>query len=170
MIRTLIDNLAEWQIAYLAGLIDGEGSLECQKQMSANRVTPNFAVRVSLTFATTEPLSTISRWFDLPVHVYAAKQENRSARHQMNISKTMAVALLRRMLPYLILKRRQAELLIAIEETRAAHTPGRKTPFGTSRRMPQEAVIVMDALFSQIRGLKSHKRGIRQREMPVRLI
>lgn len=50
------------QLAYLAGLIDGEGSLECQKQSQAGSATPRYVIRLSFTMSTPEPLETVASW------------------------------------------------------------------------------------------------------------
>src|SRR3954462_11316251 len=116
-------NLSEWQLAYLAGLVDGEGSLECQKEFQPKGVTPRFVLRLSFCFATVEPLQTISQWLGVPTQIYPATDPTRSPRHRMSVTKNLAVPLLQQMLPYLILKRRQAELILAIESVRKAHSP-----------------------------------------------
>lgn len=154
-----VDHLTEAQIAYLAGLTDGEGSIECQKEFQPRGVTPRFVLRLSYVFATPEPLATISRWLGIPSKRYPATDPARSDRHRMHITKNVAVPLLRRMLPHLILKRREAELILAIEETRAEHSPSRLIAVGNAgRRMPERAIERMTAQYLELRSLKSNKR------------
>ncbi len=155
-----IESLTEVQIAYLAGLTDGEGSLECQKEHQPKGVTPRFVLRLSFCFATPEPLQTISGWLGAGVRTYPATGPTRSPRHRMHVTKSIAVPLLRRMLPHLILKRREAELVLAIETVRAAHSPSRRTGVGAHRRMPETALAQMDNHFRDLRALKSNKRRL----------
>jgi hypothetical protein len=77
----------------------------------------------------------------------------------MDLPKGIAVVLLRACLPYLILKREQAELILAIERVRVEHSPDRRH-FGSAklRRMPADAIAEMEGLHQQLRALKSAKR------------
>jgi hypothetical protein len=156
--------LSEVQVAYLAGLIDGEGSLESQKQVQAGGKTPRYVLRLSFTFVTVEPLATLSLWLGVPVKVYASTDPRRSDRRIMHIPKSMAVVLLERCLPYLILKRRQAELILGIEAIRHASSPSLRH-FGSQSAtpMPLEAIGRMEALHVELRSLKSNKRTGRSR-------
>jgi hypothetical protein len=156
--------LTDAQVAYLAGLIDGEGSLECQKQIQPNGTTHCYKLRLSFVFATAEPLQTISLWLGLRVRCYPATSPNRSPRWRAEVPKGKTVALLNRALPHLILKRRQAELVLAIEATRSANSPNRKH-VGAARftAMPLSAVSQMDQMFIELRSLKSNKRRMSAR-------
>jgi hypothetical protein len=155
-----VANLAEWQLAYLAGLIDGEGSIESQMETQIRGKTPRFVLRVSFVFATEEPLRTISGWLGSKYSIHPAVDARRSPRYRSHIYKATAVALLRRCLPYLILKKHQAELILAIESVRAANStvhqlrPGRK---GVAP-MPDHAIQKMLSLHQKLRSLKSNKR------------
>lgn len=153
-----VDELSEAQVAYLAGLTDGEGSIECQREYQPRGRTPRFVLRLSFCFATPEPLATISQWLGIPAKRYPATDATRSDRHRMHIVKATAVPLLRRMLPHLILKRREAELILKIEETRSANSPSRSTGVGAHRRMPADAISRMTAFHVELRSLKSNKR------------
>ena len=155
--------LTDLQLAYLAGLIDGEGSIESQREWQPRGATPRFPLRVSFTFATEEPLKTISGWLGRTYKQYLATSVNRSPRYRMHIPKGIAVIVLGGCLPFLLLKRRQAELILAIEAVREANNPGR-VHIGSAHlaRMPEAAVEEMAALHTELRSLKSHKRGVRQ--------
>jgi hypothetical protein len=151
--------LSSLQLAYLAGLIDGEGSLECQKEMQIKGVTPRFVLRLSFTFATREPLATICDWIGLSMKEYPATSPNRSSRFRAHVPKNLAVPLIKGCLPYLILKHQQAKLILEIEAIRKRYSPDRRrfAP-GKLRTMPLEAVELMESLFVQLRSLKSNKR------------
>lgn len=157
-----VDQLVEWQLAYLGGLIDGEGSIESQQEQQPKGVTPRFVLRVSFVFATEEPLRTICPWLNARYSVHPSTDPRRSPRYRSHIYKGVAVALLRRCLPYLILKRRQAELILAIEAVRAANStvrlarPGRN---GATPPMPAHAIEQMRVLHAELRSLKSNKKG-----------
>ena len=92
-------------------------------------------------------------------------QERRQPLHRLHIPKQTAVVALQICLPYLLLKRPQAELILEIERIRAAYTPDRHKHPGHSEPMPQEAVAAMDELHHQLLSLKSNKRPIHLRTL-----
>ena len=155
----MCDSLTEAQVVYLAGLIDGEGSLECQKAMQPHGVTHSYRIRLSFVFATAEPLMTIATWLGISVRKYPATSSNRSPRYRGDVPKEKLIPLLRRALPHLILKRKQAEIILAIESIRSANTPPLKHVGGAKfSRMPVHAIAEMDGLHFELRKLKSNKR------------
>jgi len=157
-----VASLTETQIAYIAGLIDGEGSLECQKQMQRGAATPIFTLRLSFGFATAEPITTVASWLGMAPKVFAPKQANRQPIWRLHIKNRIALPLLTRSLPYLILKKEQAQLILAIDGVRALNTVPRtmKGGYGAHRRMPAHAVEQMMAMHTALRGMKSNKRPV----------
>lgn len=153
--------LTEYQYSYLAGLIDGEGSLESQREWQPKGATPRFVLRISFTFATEEPLRTVCEWLGISYKCYPATDETRSPRYRAHVPKGVTVPLLEGCLPYLILKKRQAELILAIEDVRARNSPDRRH-FGFTKlsRMPVEAVNEMILLHDELRSLKNNKRRL----------
>lgn len=163
--------LTDAQKGYLAGLIDGEGSLECQRLLQPRGRTPLFVLRLSFVFATREPLETVCGWIGARWKEYPPIDAIRSSRFRCHIKKRTAVPLLRAVLPFLVLKRRQAELILAIEEVRAANSPSRVHvghPHALPMLpMPATAVERMDALHAELSSLKSNKRPGRCRRSVV---
>ncbi len=152
-------DLTETQVAYMAGLIDGEGSIECQRETQVRGATPRFVLRVSFVFATEEPLRTVCSWLGIQYKRYPTTDPRRSDRYRAHVTKSIAVPLLRACLPYLLLKRRQADLILAIEEVRAAASPSRvHTGQAKLSRMPEAAIAQMTVLHAELRTLKSNKR------------
>jgi hypothetical protein len=151
--------LSDTQLAYMAGLIDGEGSIESQRETQVRGATPRFVLRVSFVFATEEPLRTVCGWLGIAYKRYPTADLRRSDRYRAHIPKGIAVPLLAACLPYLIVKRRQAELILAIEAVRLAATPSRVHVGKASlQRMPTDAIDRMAALHLELRSLKSNKR------------
>lgn len=148
--------VTEPQAAYLAGLIDGEGSLECQRQMQRDGATPAYRLRLSFTMATVEPLRTVGSWLGLRPLWYPATTENRQARWRLHIPTGLTRQILPKCLPYLLLKREQAQAILAIDAVRAANSPGRRH-YGTAKleRMPTHAVVEMERLYVEFRRIKA---------------
>ena len=77
-VHCVVTRLSETQVAYVAGLIDGEGSLECQIQMQKGAATPIFTLRLSFTFGTEEPITTVAAWLGTAPKRYPATTPNRN--------------------------------------------------------------------------------------------
>lgn len=158
-VQCVVTNLSETQIAYIAGLIDGEGSVECQKQMQSGAATPIFTLRLSFTFATAEPITTVAGWLGMEPTRYPSTDPKRQDRWRLHIKNRIALPLLRRAMPHLILKRQQANLVLAIDGVRALHSVPRTIKGPRSNlRMASSAIIQMDYLYRELRSLKSNKR------------
>ena len=143
------------QAAYLAALIDGEGSIDCQREpIGGKRRTPVFVVRLEFGMATEEPLRTVGHWLGMEPRWYPAPSEERRPRWRLQVPKRLALAVLEECLPYLILKRDQAETVLELERVRREHSPPRSLPPGLARRMPPEAVDRMELLHARLRELK----------------
>ncbi len=158
-VQCCVTNLTEFQVAYLAGLIDGEGSLETQKQMGVGSATPRYVLRLSFVFGTAEPVTTVAGWLGMEPRQYPPPSPRHSPRWRLNVTKGLAIPLLRRTLPHLILKREQAELMLRIEAIRAENSVDRRVSGPRSNlRMPAHAVNAMESLHVALRALKSNKR------------
>lgn len=101
---TKIDELTELDCAYLAGLIDGEGSIYVMKHKEKTYYP---AISIMMTH---QPVMT---WVagKLGLLVADVPRKPKNWRHSVRLHGKRAVALCRRMLPYLIVKRKQAELV-----------------------------------------------------------
>lgn len=160
-VHCVVTALSEERIAYIAGLIDGEGSLECQMQMQKGAATPIFTLRLSFCFGTAEPITTVGTWLGMVPNVYPPTTPNRQPRWRLHIKNRIALPLLSRALPHLILKQQQARLILAIDGVRALNTAPRtmKGGYGVHRRMPAHAVEQMLRMHTALRALKSNKRA-----------
>jgi len=160
MMTDISPSLSQAQLAYLAGYIDGDGCVRCQKQVQQHGATPSYVLRLSFVAVTREPLETFSKWLGgVSIKKYPPATERRSERYRLRLTKGKALPLLKACLPYLILKRRQAELVLEIEAVRKAHSPSSRH-FGKPHfeRMPQGAIDQMEVLYQELRSLKSNKR------------
>jgi hypothetical protein len=133
------------QLAYLAGLLDGEGCITaCKRGRTLKTGTPQYEVVVSIGMVDqtailwalqTTGLGSI-RSFD-----NGRYNKNWSVCHQWQVYSRDAAALLERVLPYLQIKRRQAELLIELtalkrrSTSRGQFEPERQAAIITSLRV-----------------------------------
>lgn len=130
-------NLTSTQWAYFAGMVDGEGCIGFDR-------TPR-SIDLAFAFSTVEPLATFKEWFGdhILVNPYETKIRGR-------IKGWRALPLLEGCLPYLILKRRQAELAIQLLKL--------KGQFNLSKRIDPairaNLYTTLDTLGSEISALK----------------
>lgn len=155
-----ISDLTDRQKAYIAGLLDGDGHLGLHRSKpTGRRVTPCFRWRVTINMVTPEPIHTLAEWFDMGYTTRKPPSSNRSKQYRLRLNKKKALQLLRACLPYLILKRRQAEIMLEAEEIREQYSPGRHH-FGKDhiQRFPQEGVDKLNKLYRESKSLKLNKR------------
>lgn len=98
-------NLSPAQLAYLAGIIDGEGCIRAKQYPGRDPWYPYVSVKMR----TSEPLHTIGQW--LNIHPYLRKDRPFWV---MEWFGKRASELLPAILPYLILKQNQAVLAIEL--------------------------------------------------------
>ncbi len=98
--------------SYLAGLIDGEGCLTIAKQIRKNRVSP--AYRISITMSNTD-YKLVKIFFDNYGGVVTERKEDRKEwanSYCWYCPGYAVVSFLNDLSPYLISKKRQADLLL----------------------------------------------------------
>lgn len=104
-------------LAYLAGLIDGEGTVSCSVVKNAkgflalNKQLSIFNTNLTL-------ISWITARFGGTVHS-RKRNINWKEEHQVKWSANEAASLLTAILPYLVIKKEQAEIFIALHKTKS---------------------------------------------------
>jgi hypothetical protein len=105
--------------AYLAGIIDGEGCVSVLRSSTGgNRPSPNFTARIEVTMTSKEIIHWIKRVTKTgtiyPKPVFSRKHKKQWRWYANSHS---AVSVIRKILPFLILKKRQAKNLLAFQNT-----------------------------------------------------
>lgn len=111
----VIQQLSETEIAYIAGLMDGEGTI-CMNRTKTRLGDQGARFRARITVAATTSLDLIS-WLTakLGIGKYEVGHRNLDRHKQgwaFKPSEKTADALIERCLPYLVIKKRQAELYL----------------------------------------------------------
>ena len=152
--------LTATQAAYMAGMIDGEGSLEVQKQMQRNGKTPQYNIRLSFTMVTQEPLQTMASWLGIKgPKKYKARQPKHSDPFRLHIPKIVTLAILEDCADYLLTKKQQAKLIIRLEALRQSLSTSRKhTGSAHFVAMPPEWEQQAEPIYREFRRLKTNKR------------
>lgn len=134
----------ETDLAYLAGLIDGEGTISCSINLTKKNVR---ALQKQLSIFNTN--ITLIEWIESRFggKIHSRKRSDKwKTEHQIKWSANDASKLLSLVLPYLVIKKEQAELFIALHETKA------------SRDISEEMHTYRESLVDRVREL--NKRGV----------
>lgn len=111
--------LTDTQLAYTAGIVDGEGCISVHRQKRSH------TIRVHVTNTNADLIARLLDWFG--GHVYASIRKN--PRHKdafvWEVSALQAGIFLQQILPFLFLKRAQAEVVLELQATkiRKGRTP-----------------------------------------------
>lgn len=108
---------ADPRLAYVAGLIDGEGCIGIQK--SSKHALYYVEVTIGMTSKALPVLTEMQKTFGGSLLKKRSKTDKWEEAHNWRIGGEGAASFLTRIVPFLMLKRRQAELAIALETMRA---------------------------------------------------
>jgi hypothetical protein len=133
---------------YLAGLIDGEGAVTILHYRSESRFRSHISVLV--TMCDREPLDAIATRFGTRVLTLPRRNSRWRTAYRWQSQGVAAENLLRAILPYLIVKRQQAELALAFRDTLTAE--------GGRTKITAETMHLRAALAAEIHRL--NERGI----------
>lgn len=108
---------------YLAGFFDGEGCLTINKQNRGGRyISQEYKIRVIVTNSNIDILNVHKNIFGGKIYIRKAKNgRNHKISYQWHISNQTAYNFCKTMVKYLILKKKQAELLINFYEKRISN-------------------------------------------------
>lgn len=159
-------------LAYVAGLIDGDGSVgvACQKRGSQQ---DRWSYYASVTIGMTEPGKPILEWIHQEwggsLHPHKVAGERECPAWQWRVSGDKAVAILRMLLPHLKLKAPQARLALEVERIRSSLP---RTNNGGAAWTPQSRAEC-ERIKQKVHGLNAKGPGAKRAEdsfLPVRPI
>jgi hypothetical protein len=123
----------EAQLAYIAGLIDGEGYVGVKRRMptAANKMTsPRYAPTVSIDMTDAEPIEFVARFVGAPELPRWRHRGTNKPILSLQLENARAAALLRDVQPYLIAKRWRADLVLELATLRSKSRAHRTKPVG----------------------------------------
>ena len=128
----------EVELAYLAGIVDGEGCITGRLGITDKRRSPNLGVRFLISNTDQRLVQWVrDKWGG---RIYAHKRHNArwKTAFQWEVTLGQAAPILRSILPYLLLKRRQAEIALELHSLSIPALVGRKKgvpPHNIRRRL-----------------------------------
>jgi len=116
-----IENLPEWKLGYIAGILDGEGSILLLRSSCRARIYPRVVVGMSdhVCVGTLQNITSVG-------HVYTVeyKKKNCKSIYTWNVQAVLEIYfLLKAVLPYLITKKERAKVMIDFVERRIQNIP-----------------------------------------------
>lgn len=154
-------------LAYLAGAMDSDGCISVKRSTYAMRVrgdatTPVFSERVMLKQVTPEIPTLLKEMFGGSLRVDSPSTERGRRLYAWQATDQRAAECLRALLPYLRVKREQAENCIALrklkERSKKARVARGRGHAGASVR-PEAMTEAMEALFAKAKAMNSGARA-----------
>ena len=162
--------MKDWELAYIAGLTDGEAHVGIQRDASPKRKTPAYVLRFEIGMTDREPLDFINSLLPNAKLVKVNTKGRRLAYYRLRLVHQEALTLLKEILPYLQAKKKQVELCIKLDELRQSYSPSRihigKAKF---QPMPPEFTQQAEQIYWQMRSLHLNKKP-RNKQAVERLI
>ena len=151
--------MEEWQLGYLAGMIDAECHVGIQREMSTRRKSPAYVIRFELAMTDRKPVDFINSIIPNCKIIKVNGKGRRLPYYRLRLTQQEALDLLKIALPYVQGKKRQIEICIELDELRRKHTPSRKhNGMAHFQRLPIEFVEKADILFKEFRSHQLNKK------------
>mgnify|MGYP001580769596 CR=1 FL=1 len=121
------------KLSYAAGIIDGEGSIDCcVSPVRGTRKNPSHRIRVKVSMCDMDSIVVLQELFGgkAPIRLRSHLLRNQRPIFEWCIRSFRAVSALNEMLPYLRLKRRKALVAIELGKRVSSNSHGRVISFG----------------------------------------
>lgn len=146
--RALIEAVSETDVARLAAFIDGEGSIfiNQRNRLVGRMKSPNFALNMVITNTHVGFINWLKQTFDGSVYFVKYEKCKHLGKKQIirwQVNEHMAEVILRRCLPYMLIKREQAELALLFRATKNVASNGKCTSYSklTDEKIEERAQI-----------------------------
>ena len=151
--------MEQWQLGYLAGMVDAECHVGIQRQLQRNGITYGYTIRFELAMTDPKPVEFVN---SLLQNSKIIKQNGRGRRlpyYRLRVIHQEALELLKAVYPYVQGKKRQIEICFEIEDLRKRYSPS-SHHFGKARfqRMPHEFEELAYPLFLEFRSHQLNKK------------
>lgn len=156
----MIENLSEIEKAYIAGIIDGEGSISFVR--SGSKRTHGRYIYPYIRVANTDII--LIDWLKLKIECgYSGyknwpKKDKRKPVYHISWACSDAIKILKEITPYLVIKKIRAELVMGIYEKSKQARKEAGGYFGNGHKLPDWLVQERERVFSQLKEMNA--RGV----------
>lgn len=144
------------KVIYLAGATDGEGSIGITKHKRIERLTPAYEPRLQVGNTSKEMLDLFVKTFGGKLTPEKRLTQGGKDFYIWSIYGVSMVKALEAMLPFLIVKREQAKLVIALQQ----RIWKRSERVGDSKGVSQSELLAREKLYQQIKKLTGRTRQL----------
>ena len=152
-------HVKDTDLAYLAGVLDSDGLITISKIAAAPHVkngSPHYFAKVDVQMSERETIEHLAKLYDRNIMVKKPSANMVKQAYRISWQAKIAAGLIEQVMPYLILKRPQAVVLM---EFQAAMTAGGRIP---GRRLTPEQLAMRERYFLEMRLLKGARpKGLR---------
>ena len=148
-----MNTLSETQKAYLAGFFDADGCVSMTRYKGAKSRTPSYTIGVIVAQKGHITLDKFKAWTGLG-NVFENIKKGYPDNYAWRLGPKDACALLNAIMPHLIAKKPQAELVIEYHD----ELGGRGGHKGRGYVVPPEVVELKEQYYNQLRALKGQPR------------
>ncbi len=152
-------DMDEWELGYIAGLIDGEAHVGIQREIGRNRHTPQYSIRFEIAMTNIEPIDLVNRVLPKAKVIHVQAKGRRLPYYRLRLIHKDALDLLTAVLPYLQGKKREVELCLALDALRKKHSPSRiHVGLAHFQPMPDDFVQEAERIYWKLRSLHLNKK------------
>lgn len=143
-------------LQYIAGLIDGEGTLVINKHQYKSHPNRNlrYVPNIRINMVDLKPLRLIREQFGGSIYHNKISRKNPNWRDTFmwNVTSSTAIRFLNAIYPYLIIKKKQADILYKLYDTISSSRESRSSR--KSKFLTNEVVKEREKLFRDIKAIK----------------
>lgn len=150
--------VAETTLAYLAGLIDGEGYVGVKKARAKNSVSPLYHERIQVRMVHEGAIALLASTLGGNYYREKASAANGRPLFCYQASDAKAAAILDRLLPYLIVKRESAENVLRLRASK--NDPRARLRGGMTQRRLMDAGVLAEREAIYLRAKELNRVGI----------
>lgn len=149
----------QWQLGYLAGLVDAECHIGIQRIMEKRRKTPCYTVRFELAMIDKKVIDFVNSLLPNAKRIYVGKKGRRQPYYRLRLTQQQALSMLRTVFPFVQGKKRQIEICFEIDALRRMYSPSRHHLGAPHfQTMPNEFEAKVAPLFREFRQLQLNKK------------
>ncbi len=150
--------MKQWELGYLAAMVDAECHIGIQREIGQRRKNPAYTIRFELAMTDRGPIDFVNSLLPSAKRVSVAAKGRRTAYYRLRLVKHEALRLLRSVRPFVQGKGRQIDLCMKMEKLRSSYSPA-KAHFGKAcfQPMPKAFARRAEPVFAEFRSLQLKK-------------